>query len=49
MFTPFFVDGHLGRFHLSAVVSGAAVTLKYPLSVFLGVYLGVGLLGHAVI
>ena len=49
VFTPFFVDGHLGCFHLSAVVSGAAVTLKYPLSVFLSVYLGVRLLGHVVI
>ena len=49
MFTPFFVDGHLGCFHLLAVVSGAAVTLEYPLSVFLDIYLGVELLGHVVI
>ena len=48
MFTPFFVDGHLGCFHLLAVVSGAAVTLEYPLSVFLDIYLGVELLGHMV-
>lgn len=55
VFISSFVDGHLGCFHLLAVVSSAAVTstytylFEYLLSAFLGIYLGVELLGHMVI
>ena len=55
VFIPSFVDGHLGCFHLLALVSRAAMTrvykclFEYLLSVFLGIYLGVELLGYMVI
>ena len=46
-------NGHLACFHVLTVVNSAAVDIglhvSFSLTVFLGIYLGVGLLDHMVI
>ena len=54
-FVHLFIDGHLGCFHILAVVNnatvniGTSVSFQISLFVFLDIYPSVELLGHVVI